>query len=69
MAIIMALRYTILLQIYFYLPMFSGGEGRYCNYDRDCDCDPDRDCDCDCDCDYYSTIYNSVAGILLPTRV
>ena len=57
----MALRYTILLQIYFYLPMFSGGEGRYCNYDRDCDYD--------CDCDYYSTIYNSVAGILLPTRI
>ncbi len=51
------LRYTIRLRVYFCLPTFRGGEGGYCN------------CNCDCDCNYYSTIYNSVAGILLPTRV
>ena len=56
MVIIIALRYTIWSQVYFYLPMFRGGE-RYCNYN------------CDCDRDYYSTLHNSVAGILLPTRV
>ncbi len=26
-------------------------------------------CNCNCDCDYDYTIYNSVAGILLPTRI
>ena len=56
----MTLHYVISLRVYFCLPTFRGG-GSYCNCDRDCDCD--------CDCDYYSTIYNSVAGILLPTRI
>ena len=32
-------------------------EGGYCNRD------------CDYDCHYYSTLHNSVAGILLPTRI
>ena len=51
------LRYTIRLRVYFCLPTFRGGEGGYCN------------CNCDYDCHYYSTLHNSVAGILLPTRI
>ena len=50
------LQYTILLRVYFCLPAFRE-RGGYCN------------CDCNCDCDYYSTLYNSIAGILLPTRI
>ena len=49
---IVTLHYVIILRVYFCLPALRGGGG-YCNCDRDCD--------------YNSTIYNSVAGILLPT--
>ena len=55
------LQYTILLRVYFCLPVFRGGG--YCNCNCNCDCY------CDRDCHYNSTIYNSIAGILLATRI
>ncbi len=65
MTVTTILRYTILLRVYFCLPAFRGGEGDYCNCNCNCNCY----CDRDRDCDYDFTLHNSVAGILLSTRV